>query len=110
MRNSRRHTIIHTFLFVLLCIILAVMASFGTFFRGRAATPAAGSIAPTVGANTTWNGDSLATGATGGESQCIDSGPAKNCDSFALTVSGNQSDWNGKLVQVQITWQLGTHD
>src|SRR5207248_7846360 len=78
---------------------------------GHAASPASGTIAPTLGATTGWAGDpNLATGATGGEDQCIDSGPAKNCDSFALTVSGNVSDWNGKLIQVKVDWNLGTHD
>ncbi|HEX3228134.1 MAG TPA: hypothetical protein VHQ95_04170, partial [Pyrinomonadaceae bacterium] len=109
MRNSR-HSKIHTFLFILLSLALAVLACVGTFFRGRAATPSGGTMAPTLGATITWNGDSLATGATGGEGQCIDSGPAKNCDSFALTVSGNPSDWTGKLIQVRAAWTSQAHD
>jgi hypothetical protein len=106
----RRHSKIHTFLFVLLSLALAVLACVGTFFRGLAATPSGGTIAPTLGATITWNGDSLATGATGGEGQCIDSGPAKNCDSFALTVGGNPSDWTGKLIQVRAAWTSQAHD
>lgn len=93
-----------------ICIGLAILISAATLFRGRAATPASGSIAATVGASTSWAGDPLATGATGGEDQCIDSGPAKNCDSFALTVSGNTSDWTGKLVRVKAAWTNGAHD
>jgi Calx-beta domain len=111
MGNNHRHGIIHTVLFILLCIVLAVMASFGTLLRGRAASPSGDTVAPTLGARKTWAGDpGLLTGATGGEGQCIDSGPAKNCDTFSLTVQGNPSDWNGKLIQVQVAWQLGTHD
>ena len=93
-----------------ICMALAVLISATTLFRGRAASPGSGSIAPTLGASTTWMGDSLATGATGGEDQCIDSGPAKNCDSFALTVSGNPSDWIGKLVRIKAAWTNGAHD
>src|ERR1051325_67958 len=93
-----------------ICVGLAIVVSATTIFRGHAATPPSGTIAPTLGAHTNWNGDSLATGATGGEDQCIDSGPGKNCDQFALTVSGSQSDWSGKLVQVKVAWTSGAHD
>src|SRR4029078_3375264 len=62
------------------------------------------------GASTTWTGDSLATGATGGEGQCIDSGPGKNCDSYTLNVTGSVAAWNGKLIQVQADWTLPAHD
>src|SRR5712672_462479 len=90
-------------------IVLAVLASASALFRGRAASPAAGTLGP-AGPAVNWTGDSLATGSTNGESNCIDSGLLKNCDSFALTLSGVPSDWNGKLAQVQIAWSLGTHD
>jgi hypothetical protein len=79
--------------------------------RARASSPSSGSISATSNTPTSWAGDpTLATGATGGEGQCIDSGPGKNCDSFALTVNGSTSDWNGKLIQVKVDWNLGTHD
>jgi len=58
----------------------------------------------------TWVGDVTGSGGTLGEGNCIDSGPGKNCDSFALTLSGTESDWTGKLVQVRVAWSLGTHD
>ncbi len=105
--QSRRHVYWVLFIF----IGLGILVSASALFRGRAASPASGSISPTLGATTLWAGDpNLATGATGGEGQCIDSGPGKNCDSFALTVSGNPSDWIGKLVRVQAIWTLGSHD
>src|SRR5256885_12434302 len=114
MQNNQRSNNIHTYLFILLCVALAILAAFGTVFRGQAASPSAGTIAttgPVLPFNGTWAGDpTLAAGATGGEDQCIDSGPAKNCDTFALTVAGATSDWNGKLIQVKVDWNLPTHD
>ena len=38
MQNISDHSKIHTYLFILLCLILAIMASLGTFLRSRAAT------------------------------------------------------------------------
>src|SRR2546421_9242873 len=110
MRSNQRNTNIHTLLFIILCIALAVLASAATFMRSHAATPTSGSIAPTLGATIGWAGDpTLATGATGGESQCIDNGPGKKCHSFAVTGAGDTSDWEGKLLQVKVDWNLGTH-
>jgi hypothetical protein len=101
----------HYWIVFLICLALGLLLSATSIFRGRAATPNSGSIAPTLGATTGWAGDpTLATGATGGEGQCIDSGPGKNCDSFALTLTGNPSDWTGKLVRIQVAWTLGSHD
>ena len=101
----------HTLWFFVICIASLMIVSATSIFRGRAASPSSGTIAATLGASTAWAGDpTLATGATGGEGQCIDSGPAKNCDSYALNVLGNQSDWNGKLIQVRVDWNLGSHD
>src|SRR5438309_2309887 len=68
-------------------------------FRSRASKPNMGTIAssgPVSPFDGSWKGDPLATGSTGGEGQCIDSGPAQNCDQFQLMVSGNASDWNTK--------------
>src|ERR1044072_2484406 len=79
-----------------------------TLFR---ANPSSGSIGPTIGGTpTTWVGDVTGTGAEGGEEQCIDDGPAKNCDSFALTVTGAQSDWVSKILKVRISWTLQAND
>src|SRR6185312_15690863 len=77
--------------------------------KTRAATPSSGSIGP-AGSPVNWNGDVTGTGATGGEGQCIDDGPGKNCDSFALTVTGTEAAWLGKLVQVRISWSLPASD
>src|SRR4030081_2927602 len=76
--------------------------------RTSAATPASGTIGPS-GPAVTWVGDVTGSGGTLGEGNCIDSGPGKNCDSFALTLSGTESDWTGKLVQVRVARSLGTH-
>ena len=78
MRSNQRSAHIHTFLFVLLCIALAVLASLGTFLRTRAASPNSGTINAGDAFPATWAGDNtLATGATDGESNCIDSGPQR---------------------------------
>lgn len=108
--TMRRHSKIHTFLFIFLSVALVVLACLGTFFRGRAASPGSGTLAPTLGATTSWTGDSLATGATNGEANCMDSGPARNCDQFQLNLSGNPSDWSGKLVQIRVSWNLQSND
>ena len=110
MRKNGRHSRLHTYLFILFCLALALLASAATFMRTRASSPSLGSISATQVGLTIWNGDSLATGGTGGESNCIDDGPAKNCDQFTLTVNGNPSDWVGKLVQVRAAWNLQTDD
>jgi hypothetical protein len=55
-------------------------------------------------------GNAPGTGGTGGEGQCIDSGPAQNCDSFTLTVSGTEADWTGKLIQIRANWSLQASD
>ena len=110
MRKNGRRSKLHTYLFILLCMTLALLASAATFMRARASSPTSGSISATSGTPTSWVGDSLATGGTEGESNCIDSGAAKNCDQFTLTVNGNPSDWVGKLVQVRVAWNLQTDD
>ncbi len=88
---------------------IVIAACYLPFLKVRAANPPSGTIG-VAGPAVTWVGDVTGAGATGGEGQCIDSGPGKNCDSFALTISGTESDWAGKLVQVKIDWSLQTHD
>lgn len=51
MRNNQRHSRIHTLLFILFCIALAVMASAATFRRGRAAKS---SYSGQAGTNSVW--------------------------------------------------------
>lgn len=85
-------------LFIFMVLALAACSSL-FLFSTEAANPAGGSIGPTIGGTpVTWVGDVTGTGAELGEEQCIDSGPAKNCDSFALTVTGTQNDWAGKML------------
>src|ERR1051325_6926057 len=97
-------------LFIFVLLALAVFSSL-FLFNTRAANPASGSIGPTIGGTpVSWVGDVTGTGAEGGEDQCIDTGPAKNCDSFALTVTGNQSDWVSKVLRVRINWTLSAND
>src|SRR6185295_6543114 len=93
-------------------VALAMAACSSLFlFNTRAANPGSGSIGPTIGGTpVTWVGDVTGTGAELGEEQCIDTGPGKNCDSFALTVTGTQAEWSGKVLKVRINWSLGTND
>ena len=48
MRNNQRHSRIHTLLFILFCIALAVMASAATFRRGRAVKSSYSGQAPST--------------------------------------------------------------
>jgi hypothetical protein len=50
MRNNRRNNNVHTFLFILLGIALAVLASAATFRRGRPARFSNGAATPVMGA------------------------------------------------------------
>jgi len=65
----------------------------------QAASPTSGSVSPTVGSSTTWNGTSPGGASPEGETTCVEN---VNCESFTLTVS--EGDWTGKLVKVQINW------
>src|SRR6266542_3801748 len=97
---------------LLLAVILLVggiLAALFLFWKAHAANPASGTIG-TSGPTRNWTGTVSGTGGTGGEGQCIDSGPAQNCDSFALTVSGTEADWAGKLIQVRVGWSLQAAD
>ncbi|HKP48080.1 MAG TPA: sialidase family protein, partial [Pyrinomonadaceae bacterium] len=95
---------------LLLLIIAFIAASSSLFiFHSRAANPSSGSIGPSS-PPVQWVGDVTGTGAELGEEQCIDSGPAKNCDSFALMVNGTEADWTSKVLQVRINWTLGAND
>ena len=83
----------------LLVLTLSICAAFGASFLfslAHAANPGGATIGP-AGPTLNWVGTAPGTSGTGGEGQCIDSGPAQNCDSFTLTVSGTDADWAGKL-------------
>lgn len=106
----RRKALCLRSLFIFMALALVACSSL-FLFSTQAANPAGGSIGPTIGGTpVTWVGDVIGTGAEGGEDQCIDSGPAKNCDSFALTVTGAQSDWVSKVLRVRINWALSAND
>src|ERR1044072_3627727 len=93
-----------------LAISLCTVVCFSLWFSpSHAADPGGGSITPT-GPTLNWIGNVPGTGGTGGEGQCIDSGPAQNCDSFTLTVSGTDTDWTGKLIQIRVNWSLQASD
>jgi hypothetical protein len=96
-------------LIVLALSICAIVCASFWFSQARAANPGGGSISPT-GPTLNWIGDAPGTGGTGGEGQCIDDGPARNCDSFTLTVSGTDADWTGKLIQIRVNWSLQASD
>src|ERR1051325_4982006 len=89
-----------------LCTVVTLSLCFSP---SHAADPGGGSISPT-GAALNWIGNAAGTGGTGGEGQCIDSGPAQNCDSFTLNVSGADTDWTGKLIQIRVNWSLQASD
>ena len=96
----------------LLVLALSICAAFGASFLfslAHAANPGSGTISP-AGPTLNWVGNAPGTGGTGGEGQCIDSGPAQNCDSFTLTVSGTDADWTGKLIQIRVNWTLQAAD
>ena len=96
------------FFVLTLAICTAIGASF-LFSLAHAANPGGGSIGP-AGPTLNWVGDAPGTGGTGGEGQCMDTGPARNCDSFTLTVSGTDADWSGKLIQIRANWTLQAAD
>jgi len=65
----------------------------------QAASPTSGSVNPTVGSSTTWNGTSPGGASPEGETTCVEN---VNCETFTLTVA--EGDWTGKFVKVQINW------
>ena len=72
----------------------------------RAATPTSGSIAPTQGSPTTWQGGIPAgTNQSNGETLCQE---GVTCETFALSVTGSPADWAGKVVHVAASWKLVT--
>ncbi len=81
-------------------VALFIVAAFLTpVTMVNAASPAAGSVSPTVGSSVTWNGTSPGGATPEGEATCVEN---VTCESFTLTVS--EGDWTGKLVKVQISW------
>jgi hypothetical protein len=90
--------------------LLAILVITLPLFRARAANPPSGAIGPTgpvppfTGA---WDGTATGGSSPNGESTCIE---GVNCDTFILTVSGNPTDYAGKLISVKIDWQVPADD
>ena len=84
-----------------LIICAALLAFFSFADRSQSANPENATINP-AGPNVNWTGTS-----TGGfsldESTC-DPLDEVNCDTFALTISGQPADWAGKKVRVTVNW------
>lgn len=81
----------------LFCLVFAI--------RLRASDPTEGSIAPTS-KPVAWTG-TAAGGTSNGEETCVE---GVNCDTFSLTVSGSPADWNGKTIEVMMSWTVLASD
>jgi hypothetical protein len=89
-------------------VLLAALAFlFAPPFRTGAQSPSSGTIQPTDTSPVTWTGTHVAPGVVLQESQCVD---GVNCETYALNVAGTKADWNGKRVQVQLTWQNNSNE
>ena len=79
----------------------------------QAQNPAGGTIHVTDTTAVTWVGTTVTPGLAGpnnGESDCVDSGSGKNCETFTLTISGTKAAWTGKLVKIAVTWTNAAND
>lgn len=91
---------------------LCVLAlSFLVITRVWAATPATGTVTAT-GASLSWTGTETGTGAdsatASNETGC--SPTLDNCDTFTLTISGQPSDYQGKVVTIGNSWTVPTDE
>lgn len=86
-------------LFTAVCAVLALTQ------RTEAANPATGAIGPN-GPNVVWQGP-VTGGVSANESTCVE---GTNCDTFKLTLTGTESDWAGKVVNVNINWLNPAND
>ncbi len=95
---------------LLVLSIVALAACAIPFFISRAANPSTGTIAP-AGPVTpftgSWDGTATGTGSVNGESTCLE---GTNCDTFTLTVSGQATDYAGKVIAVKIEWGNEAND
>ena len=77
-----------------------------------AATPSSGTLTPTTTAALTWVGDAPGTAAqsanASNETACMDSGAARNCDTFTLTLA--PGDYSGKILKIAVNWSLPTDE
>jgi hypothetical protein len=108
MRN-RRHSKIHTFLFIFLSIALAVLASTATLQRSRAASPSNGTLTLASGR---WSIPGAICGANvsaqaNGTPIC---NAALPCDDFALTINVPAGTDATKQVKVAVGWPVSSAD
>ncbi|HEY8411390.1 MAG TPA: post-COAP-1 domain-containing protein [Pyrinomonadaceae bacterium] len=92
-RSIVEKVLLTVFLFTAVC---AVSISTRTT---HASNPPSGTINST-GPNVVWQGP-ITGGAGANESTCVE---GTNCDTFKLTLSGTEADWDGKVVNVTINW------
>jgi hypothetical protein len=89
--------------------LLLAAACLIPIFIVHAASPSSGTLNPTTGAQLTWTGTASgsATGVLSQETDCVE---GTTCDTYTLNVSGNPSDWTGKIVHVEISWTVPAND
>jgi hypothetical protein len=95
--------------YVALCSLFALMllvCLVPAFKTVNASDPTSGTLNPTLGAATTWRGTAPG-GSSESEDTCVE---GFNCDTYALTFSGNSGDWNGKNVSIKILADLPSTD
>jgi len=74
-------------------------------------TPASGTVNASGTQTSSWDGTTISQGGNvNTESTCMDNSPIFGCETFTLTVTGTQSDWAGKKVQVLLTWTSITNE
>ncbi len=81
--------------------LFLVAALFTPLTMIQAASPTSGSVNPTVGSSTTWNGTSPGGASPQGETTCVEN---VNCETYTLSLSGTPADWTGKTVKVRLDW------
>ncbi|HJT67557.1 MAG TPA: post-COAP-1 domain-containing protein [Pyrinomonadaceae bacterium] len=104
--NTRRRTrsVVEHAIFTLL-LFTAVTTVFIFSRHAEASNPPSGTISP-AGPNVVWQGP-LTGGAGANETTCVE---GTNCDTFKLTLSGTEADWEGKVVNVTINWLNPAND
>lgn len=90
-------------------LMLVALLVVGVFAArtGLAANPTSGNLSP-AGPDVTWVGTGTGPAAPNGEADCATTPGV--CDEFTLNVTGNQADWAGKQIEVEITWLLPATD
>ncbi|HEX3227683.1 MAG TPA: sialidase family protein, partial [Pyrinomonadaceae bacterium] len=108
--RHRRHTKIHTFLFIFLSIALAVLASTATFQRGRAASPSSGTLTLASGPLTYTGGPFVVANVSAQANGTPICNAALPCDDFALTINVLAGTDTTKQVRVSVGWPVSSAD